>query len=245
MGEWRTLGKAAERKERAKAKDRTFIHGETFRLLRTAEEQNNWNFVALIRLGVLCAMDASSIGSLEAKHIDGNWLSQPRGKTGIIRTAYVDDVTLEAIAKASKSDEGPMFRTQRGNPWRSEGAFGHAFKTLRDASGVKSQAGFHAFRRGFAGVANTLPAEDSTIRHVMAHTQGMLHEVYVGKPDRVAIKSLCDGVLFWLEKNAAYQDWLDIRSGSLDNYTDAETGEVMSGVQEVMESYENQYPFSR
>ena len=186
-------------------------------------------------------MDAQSIADLEDKHLDGNWLVQPRGKTQIIRTAYVDDETLEAIERARKTSDGPIFRTQRGNTWCSRtsgGSFHHAFKALREKSGIESKAGFHALRRGFAAVANTLPAKDATIRHVMAHSQNMLHDVYVGEPNRQAIKSLCNGVHCWAFDYSDYEAWRDITTKS----GDFEEVYLHAGFSEILEAILNKHP---
>ena len=245
LGDFKLADSSQRRRERSEQGGRTFTQDEAQRLLDGA--RGVWK--AIMLLGLNCAMEGAEIGRLEHTDISGEWLSKPRGKTGIQRTCWLWPETREEIEKYRSDDPNLLFINRRGNPFDIDNnaqAISRPFKILKERIGLTRDIGFHGWRRTFATVASTLPVSERTIREITAHAHNdMLHDRYIVGIDKSEIKKACEGVRFWLLEPKMYRDWRAIKTNDLDDYTDAETGEVLGNPFEVLQHMESEYPFLR
>ncbi len=245
LGDFKLVRSSQKRQERAEADSRVFSHNEAQRLLDGA--RGVWK--AIMMLGLNCAMEGSEIGRLKHSDIDGEWLSKPRGKTGIQRTCWLWPETRELIEEHRSDHPELLFLNRRGNPFdvdTNPQAITRPFKILRDRIGLDRDIGFHGWRRTFATIASTLPVSERTIRCVTAHAHNdMLNDHYIEGIDRHEIKKVCEGVRFWLVDQSGYQEWLSIKSQDLSAWTGSDDDELVGDPEEVMRLYEKEHWFLR
>jgi len=184
---------------------------------------------------------------LKHSDIDGEWLSRPRGKTGIHRTCWLWPETRELIEQHRSDHPELLFLNRRGNPFdvdTNAGCITRPFKILKDRVGLTREIGFHAWRRTFATVASTLPVSERTIREITAHAHNdMLNDHYIEGVDRHEIKKACQGVRAWLYHHDDMMSYTNYRRGNLDAIVDSETGEVEPDLRDAVELLGDAYPY--
>ena len=235
LGDFKLIKTAIKRIERSGAGSRVFTQPEASCLIEGA----NGIWKAIMLLGLNCAMEGAEIGRLRHDDIEGEWLSKPRGKTGIQRTCWLWPETREAIKEHRSDDPKLLFLNRYGNPFSVEvnpQCISRPFKILKDRIGLDRPVGFHAWRRTFATVASTLPVSERTIREITAHANNdMLHDHYIEGVNKPEIKKCCQGVRFWLLEPKEYEVWRDIKTNRLDQFRDSETDEIFASDQQISE----------
>jgi len=243
MGDFKLVRSSTARRERSDSGSRVFSHDEAVTLLGDA--RGIWK--AILMLGLNCAMEGSEIGRLKHSDIDGEWLSRPRGKTGIHRTCWLWPETRELIEQHRSDHPELLFLNRRGNPFdvdTNAGCITRPFKILKDRVGLTREIGFHAWRRTFATVASTLPVSERTIREITAHAHNdMLNDHYIEGVDRHEIKKACQGVRAWLYHHDDMMSYTNYRRGNLDAIVDSETGEVEPDLRDAVELLGDAYPY--
>ncbi len=245
LGDFKLARSSQKRRERTEGDSRTFTQDEAQRLLDGS--RGVWKAISF--LGLNCAMEGAEIGRLKHTDIDGEWLSKPRGKTGIQRTCWLWPETRELIEQHRSGHPELLFLNRRGNPFDVEsnpGAITRPFKILKDRIGLTREVSFHAWRRTFATVASTLPVSERTIREITAHAHGdMLNDHYIEGVDRTQVQKACEGVRFWLMEPSGYREWFSIKTNDLAGWTDPETGELIGNPEEIQHLYEKENWFLR
>ncbi len=242
-GDFRRVSALQERRGRSESESRVFTQDEVQGLLN--EASGPWK--AMILVGLNCAMDGASIGRLKWSDISHEWLCQTRGKTGIQRTSWLWPETRKAMEEARADDEF-VFVNKLGRPFdviERPQSITNSFGRIRQRAGIGRDIGFHGLRRTFATVARYLPANDRTIREVMAHAHDdILHSHYIEGIDRSEIRKLCKGVRHWMYEPRSWEHWRKLKSGAFENWTDG-ADEDDTPFQAALKLIEDGYQFLR
>lgn len=166
---------------------------------------------AFILLGLNAAYGTADIGRLRTDQIDfaGNWLGEPRGKTGVARGCWLWPETLSALREAidakpyttRESLEPLAFITRRRQPWAVDGStcrpLTQAFGKLKTAAGIdKSHVGHYSLRHTFATVASCA-RDPEAVDYVMGHADASMRANYREGIAQERVKAVCEHVRKW------------------------------------------------
>ena len=198
FGELKVPSKRVARGERNQQEHRVWTSQRINQLLTVCTATDR----AIILLGIHCGMTLADCGRLERGMIDGNWLTQLRLKSNVVRVARLSDTVLKAVLEADSGLDGPMLRTQAGNPvWATNGSyFSSRLVRLKQRAGIEEGVTHHGLRRTFYSVASRCPnVPIEVIKGIMAHApDGIGSEHYQVGVDRNAISKVSEYMDLWL-----------------------------------------------
>lgn len=199
--------KAIIRKHDAKKPAKEFTAAEIHALLAEAGVPMR----AFILLGINCAYGTMDIARLKTADIDfkGQWLGEPRGKTGMSRGAWLWPETVAALREAIEARpparnaelDQLAFLTRNREPWATDGGTSNpltqAFRKLKIAAGIdRKGVGHYSLRHVFETVAGDSRDQVAT-SYVMGHHDPSMSAVYREGIDPKRVKSVCQHVRKW------------------------------------------------
>ncbi len=212
FGELKVPSKRVSRGERNKQEHRVWTAKQINQLLTVCTPTDR----AIVLLGVHCGMTLADCGRLERDMISGNQLTQLRLKSNVVRVAHLSSSVLEAVTEADSGLDGPMLRTQAGNPvWATNGSyFSSRLGRLKQRAGIKESVTHHGLRRTFYSVATKCPnVPVSVIKGIMAHTpEDVGAEHYQTSIDHNAIAKVSDYMDLWLNNERDFSEFSYVMS---------------------------------
>lgn len=208
--DWRSPGKDAKRKHRAKRRhesSKLISPVDLRRLIRKARP----NIRAMIYLGINGGFGASDCSQLDVRDVKGSFIDFPRPKTGIDRRIPLWPETATALRKViGHRTSGPVFKTRLGHEFvRSKlledgkvvntDAVGWSFRTL--AAGLEIDATFYGLRHTFRTVADEL-ADSRAIDRVMGHVTPGISDDYVERVSDERLRAVTDHVRAWFKRSS-------------------------------------------
>ncbi len=140
---------------------------------------------AAIYLGINCGLDDEAIAQFKTGHIKGNWLDEPREKTGVERRSRLWPETIEALAAIIKPGDEIVFRTSTGRSFvaRDMAGTGNPIKQMfrdlcKGTCVYKKWRGFSALRKTCQTIgeeSGDVPVMDM----VLGHEKGNMADAYM------------------------------------------------------------------
>jgi integrase len=171
--------------------------------------QGNAALRAMFLLGVNAGYGNTDVGRLRFEHVQGEWATFPRPKTGVARRAWLWPETRAALAAAvaerpTPADEASadlVFVTRWGGSWAKEGMDNPVSKEtakLIKALGLERRGrSFYALRHVFETIAGE--AKDQVVvDYVMGHLDQSMAATYRERISDDRVRAVCDHVRRWL-----------------------------------------------
>lgn len=189
-----------KRKHRATKEKKLFSADEIRRLI----ERANPMIKAAILLGINSGILASDLARMERRHIDGEWVTFARPKTGIDRRFWLWPETSAAIQAAARP-EGLLFVRKGGLPvvvnrdgGQRTDVIGQGFWMLKRSIGIeRANCGFEALRHTYRTIADEV-GDQPAVMLTMGHADGTISATYREQIEDSRLMAISQHVRSWL-----------------------------------------------
>jgi integrase len=191
---------------RAKKGPRMFEAAELRRIVKQATQPMK----AMVLLGINCALGNADVGQLPMNAIDmkNDWLTYPRGKTGIMRRCPLWPETVKALrawliirpTPVKPEDSDLVFVTVKGGSWfkeTSDNPISKEARKLLDELKINDNRNFYALRHTFETIGGE-SKDQVAVDSIMGHARDDMASIYRERISDDRLRAVTEYVRVWL-----------------------------------------------